>query len=161
MSEIDKDDAKVAALQAFEKWSNYLLVTTVAAAGWTASKNVAFNSGNIRSAAFWSFGIAIVFGIFALALVPLVAQTMSSERSIYHVRVQFRIFGRLYRAYLTQACRPQHAFFITGIMLYCLGTSEDLWIGAVVVALALAYGYLSKPKYAVLGRGSSIAQLDQ
>ncbi len=115
MSEVAKEDPKIAALQAFEKWSNYLLVTTVAAAGWIASKNLTFNSGNIRSAALWCFGISIVFGIFTLALVPLVAQTMNAEQSIYRVRVQFRIFKCPCHAFLTQACRPQHVCFIARI----------------------------------------------
>lgn len=135
---------RAVALAAFEKWSNYLLVTTVAAAGWVVSSNVVFTSGNLKSAALWCFGISIVFGIFTLALVPLVAQDTSSEPSIYRVEVEYHLFGKSFPAHLTQACRPQHVTFIGGVLLYCLGTAENLIIGAVILVFALVYGFLSK-----------------
>ena len=34
----DRLDQKLKALDAFKDWSNYLLVTTVAALGWTSTK---------------------------------------------------------------------------------------------------------------------------
>jgi hypothetical protein len=138
------EDVKRAALESFEKWSNYLLVATVAAAGWIASKNAAFTSGNLRSAALWCFGLSIIFGIFTLAMVPLIAQTMKEESSIYRVQVTYHVFGFECRSYLTQACRPQHLTFIVGILFYCIGTGENLWIGGVVVVATAVYAYYSK-----------------
>ncbi len=62
-----KDDPKTLALQTFERWSNYLLVTTVAATGWIASKNLEI-SPTMKNASLWCFGVSIVFGILTLAL---------------------------------------------------------------------------------------------
>ncbi|WP_204014816.1 hypothetical protein [Virgisporangium aurantiacum] len=140
------EDGRVAALESFKDWSNYLLVTTVAAAGWIASDNVTFWSTPLKSAALWSLGVSIVFGILALALVPLVAQQMQdSDQSIYHVRVCFKIFTRQCHAYLTQACRPQHVTFIVGIAFFCLGTVQWPWLGLLIGAIAAAFGWFSKP----------------
>jgi hypothetical protein len=62
------------ALAVFKDWSNYLLVTTVAAAGWVGSDNVTFQHESLKTATLWCMGVSIVFGIFTLALVPLLAQ---------------------------------------------------------------------------------------
>ncbi len=116
-------DPKTDALKSFERWSNYLLVTTVAAAGWVSSQSVSFEPEVLKSVTLGCFGVAIIFGIFTLALVPLIAQTMTkSDSSIHKVNVHFFLFGRDWYVYLTQACRPQHASFIVGIAFYCIGT---------------------------------------
>ncbi|MGY1607260.1 hypothetical protein [Geodermatophilus sp. SYSU D00700] len=142
-------DPKVLALGAFERWSNYLLVTTVAAAGWIASKNLEIRPG-WRDAALWCLGLSIVFGILTLALVPLIVQTMAARHtSIYRVPVKFHLFtGEMPRVFLTQACRPQHAFFIAGIACYCIGVSErgNWQTPAIITAAAVVYGLLSFPK---------------
>jgi hypothetical protein len=144
------DDPKVLALQTFERWSNYLLVTTVAAAGWIATKNLEIGSG-WRDAALWCFGVSIVFGILTLALVPLVAQAMTRDHdSIYRVPAQFKLLFRYTgTAFLTQACRPQHVSFIAGIAMYCIGTTTSMlqeWKVPVIIAVsAILFGVLSRP----------------
>jgi hypothetical protein len=125
------------ALEAFDRWSNYLLVTTVAAVGWISSDNVRFHSDTLRDLSLWSLGVSVVFGILALALVPLVAEQAESERSIFRVKARFSFAGIALHGYLTQACRPQHAFFILGIVFYCAGTTADLWLALAIGAAAL------------------------
>jgi hypothetical protein len=82
-------DAKIDALNLFEKYSNYLLVTTVAAAGWIASTGVAFTSVALKSAALWSLGVSIIFGIFTLALLPLIREQAGDGQSIFMVPAKF------------------------------------------------------------------------
>lgn len=89
----EQADAKTAALNLFERYSNYLLVTTVVAAGWIASNGVTFTSFVMKSAALWSLGVSIVFGIFTLALLPLIAEQARDEESIFMVPVKFTLFG--------------------------------------------------------------------
>ena len=138
-------DDKAVALQSFKDWSNYLLVTTVALAGWIASDKVRFHSDQWEALALWCLGVSIVFGILALALVPLIAQQMTEEHtSIYDVPVSFHLFLVPCRAYLPQACRPQHISFIVGVFVLCLGTTTSLWIGGVVALLAMSNGFLSR-----------------
>jgi hypothetical protein len=86
-------DRTRAALQSFKDWSNYLLVTTVAAAGWIASDNVEFSSNVLKAASLWSFGVSILFGILTLSLIPLTAQQIEdTDESIYRVPVKFSMF---------------------------------------------------------------------
>ena len=139
------------ALAHFKDWSNYLLITTVAALGWVAE----YNTGHrlLNDLAVWCFGASIVFGIFTLALVPLVSQKITDQtNSIYEVGAEFRVFTKECCAYLTQACRPQHLLFVMGVVLYCLSVtgSEQRYllakiIGASVIVI-LIIAILSKPK---------------
>jgi hypothetical protein len=114
-------DRRLEALESFGQWSNWLLVTTVAAVGWVAKAD----SRDSLTAAFavWSLGISTLFGICTLALVPLVAEQMdavSDRSSIFVVPVRFHAGGPALRTmYLTQACRPQHLSFILGVLLHC------------------------------------------
>ena len=145
---MDHIDQKLKALEWFKDWSNYLLVTTVAATGWVAyDKNISWSPW-LKAACIWSFGISIIFGILTLALIPLIAQRINeSHKSIYGVRADFSFFGWSPKAYLTQACRPQHVSFMAGIVFYCLGTAGANRVVAFIVVLAILYGFFSKPKF--------------
>lgn len=141
-------DRMLKALEWFKDWSNYLLVTTVAAAGWVASNDNIFSSSWLKAACIWSFGISIIFGILTLALIPLIAQRINeSHKSIYGVRADFSLFRRPCKAYLTQACRPQHISFMAGIVFYCLGTASENRVGVAVAILAILFWFFSKPKF--------------
>jgi hypothetical protein len=142
----EQADAKTAALNLFERYSNYLLVTTVVAAGWIASNGVTFTSFVMKSAALWSLGVSIVFGIFTLALLPLIAEQARDEESIFMVPVKFTLFGIRCTLYLPQTCRPQHALFILGIIFYCIGNARFSWIGIVFGSIAIVYGLFSMPR---------------
>jgi hypothetical protein len=139
----------MAALGAFERWSNYLLVTTVAATGWVAASSVSFAYPLLKSVTLWSLGISATFGIFTLALVPLIAEEMGDAATIYEVRARFFVLGTEWGLYLRQVCRPQHVTFILGILLYCAGTAQSSWVGIVVLVLAVVYGLLSAPRFKI------------
>ncbi|MEV5719353.1 hypothetical protein AB0L41_36170 [Amycolatopsis mediterranei] len=148
--EFASEDPKIAALEAFERWSNYLLVATVAAIGWVASKNVVFRYAVMQSLTLWLLGVSIIFGVLTLALVPLIAQAMrdkdsTSKPSVYSIQVSFKIFRISGHVYLTQACRPQHVAFMLGIICYCFGVVDIGWIGIVVAITFSFYGFFSKP----------------
>lgn len=113
-------EQKLKALECFKDWTNYLLVTTVAALGWTSAKEGAILSFPLlRSVCIWSFALSVVFGIFTLALIPHVGEDLGeSDKSIY------RVTWRGYRVPLRlgHLCMPQHLLFLTGILLYAWGT---------------------------------------
>jgi hypothetical protein len=142
---VEKNRFNPAALEAFSAWSNYLLVTTVAAVGWISSGHVKFRSDFFQSLSLWCLGVSVIFGIFTLALVPLISeQARKNDASIYSVKARFSIFGFQRGAYLTQACRPQHVLFIAGIIVYCWGVTGIPWLAFVVGVVACIYGFFSR-----------------
>lgn len=144
--EEEKNRSNQPALEAFSKWSNYLLVTTVAAVGWVSSGHVKFRNDYFQSLSLWCLGASVIFGIFTLALVPLISEQVKNDTSIYKVKAEFSIFGKKYGAYLTQACRPQHVLFIAGIIVYCWGVTGIAWLAVAVGVAALSYGLFSRPR---------------
>lgn len=144
MAEGDQLEGTKIALGVFKDWSNYLLVTTVAAAGWIGSAKPEIDEP-WRSIALWFFGISIVFGVLTLALVPLIAQQIGAKSSIYDVRVTFQVLGFTCHAYLTQACRPQHVAFMAGILSYSLAAAHLSSIAIAAAALAVVISIYSKP----------------
>src|SRR5262249_36117880 len=136
------ENSNQSALEAFSRWSNYLLVTTVAAVGWISSGVIKFHTDFSRSLSLWCLGASVVFGIFTLALVPLVSeQAQQTDTSIYSTEARFSIFGVRCRAYLTQACRPQHVLFIAGIVSYCWGVTDTPWLAGIVGVIAVIYSF--------------------
>jgi hypothetical protein len=143
------NDSHKVALDAFSKWSNYLLITTVAAIGWVSSGVIRFRSGFAESLTLWLLGASIVFAIFALALVPLIAEQITQDTtSIFRVKAHFSLFRIRCNAYLAQACRPQHVLFIAGIISYCWGVSGNTWLASMLGVAALGYGLLCRPRTA-------------
>jgi hypothetical protein len=112
---------------------------------------VTFSNDLIQSLALLCLGISIVFGIFTLALIPLLAEQIGTELSIYRVPVKFHAVNITMTMYLTQVCRPQHVTFIAGISLYCIGVSKQLSPVAWVLAAATLLCIFSRP-FARLGR---------
>lgn len=146
---MDISDQRLKALEWFKDWSNYLLVTSVAALGWIASENGGtWAQPALKSFAVWCLGLSIVFGIFTLALIPLVTQQLEEHRSIYSVPASFSVLGIQCHAYIPQACRPQHVLFICGVLGYCMGKGPGLSIGTAIFVMAAAaiIGLMSRPK---------------
>jgi hypothetical protein len=115
-------DPLTKALEFFKDWSNYLLVTTVAALGWVASGTTTFTSHSVKPWCVWLFALSVVFGIFTLALIPLVQEQRGREKthvSNYDVDAQF--WGGHLR--LIQVCFAQHVLFIFGILTYAYATT--------------------------------------
>jgi hypothetical protein len=109
------------ALDSFKDWSNYLLITTVAAIGWVASLNY-------KGFEIWFFALSAIFGIFTLGLIPLVATDVSdTDQSFYDVRARFKPFwmwGPEWRMRIKWMCWPQHILFIAGIIAFAVHSTS-------------------------------------
>jgi hypothetical protein len=113
------------ALEHFKDWSNYLLVTTVAALGWVATKESPhFLYSWMKIGCIWSLALSAIFGIFTLALIPLVAEQQGAVPSFYDVDAQFQIFGCSHKMRIKTVCFPQHVLFILGVVLFAVGMSR-------------------------------------
>jgi hypothetical protein len=115
-------------LEFFKDWSNYLLVTTVAALGWVTTSQHLTISRASRRFVIASLAVSVVFAIFTLALVPLVAEAIvKTTTSIYDVTATFRVFwlwGPEFRLPLKAVCWPQHISFILAIVVYAAATAK-------------------------------------
>jgi len=71
---MNSTEQKLKALDAFKDWSNYLLLATTAAVGWTASKDAAtFLTPGMKSWAVACLAGSIIFAIMTLALIPAIS----------------------------------------------------------------------------------------
>ena len=159
---MDALERSMTALGLFKDWSNYLLVTTVAAIGWVGTRTRKEPSALLQ-VSLWLLAISAVLGIFTLALLPLLAQEVKkrcdgSFTSIYRTQVTSSVFSIPVPLYLTQLCRPQHVTFILGLLAYAAAEAKMNWdlkavalvlSGAVVIAI---YGAFSHPDRAAKKR---------
>jgi hypothetical protein len=123
------------ALTAFKDWSNYLLITTVAALGWLGSENSPKGWASVISIGLLC--LSVIFGIFTLALIPIIREQIPEhvkehskdvkDVSFYDIKPKFRFFPFLKedprsREYLNAkaVCWPQHILFILGIIFYAV-----------------------------------------
>jgi hypothetical protein len=121
-------DATLKAIDCFKDWSNYLLVTTVAAIGWVATnqpQNQSCCSLWIRFSCLICFGASVWFGIITLAMIPRICeQTQSSNnRSIFDVPISYKwvwLYCDSWPFLLKHFCWWQHVLFCVGIGLYIL-----------------------------------------
>jgi hypothetical protein len=122
---MDRIEQSLKALEAFKDWTNYLLLTTVAAVGWTAGKDAAcFSSPRIKTATVLCFAVSVVYAILTLALIPHVAEDIQ-QRSDKTVPSIYRVYwkGWWVDMRLTRLCFPQHILFLIGVLLYATGTT--------------------------------------
>ncbi len=121
-------EQKLKAAGALKDWSNYMLVTTVAALGWVARDAVA---GTAASSVLlhWEVRLlaaSVAFGIFTLALIPIIMERIEQETpSIYEVKAPFKLFwmwGREYSIRVKWVCWPQHVLFLLAIILHAART---------------------------------------
>jgi hypothetical protein len=150
---LDAVEQKLKALDSFKDWSNYLLVTTVAALGWAAEKDAGtFCTPWMKQGAVVLFALSVVFAILTLALIPHVAEdiklTDEGCPSIYQVYWE----DWFVRLRLTRLCFPQHIFFLLGILLYASGavfrpTQSLYWFGGLAVGcLSVVFGLGKLPR---------------
>ena len=116
-------DTNLQALTHFKDWSNYLLVTTVASLGWASTRKAALPDWAFK----WSVKLlaaSVVFAIFTLAFVPLVAENIEQGQSIYRVKPEFSPVIMFSVKFMTikWVCWPQHVLFILGIIIYAAGS---------------------------------------
>ena len=109
---------KTAAIASFKDWTNYLLVTTVAALGWVSTQP----SDLLAKICSGCLALSIIAGIFTLAMVPLVTERLRDDpKSIYEVEGKFTLWpkgGCEYSMRLKPFCWPQHVVLLVGIVLY-------------------------------------------
>ena len=114
-------EQKTLALNHFKDWSNYLLVTTVASLGWVAQ---APDKSYLLKLTIILFGISVIFAIFTLALIPLVAEKIDEKPdSIYHINPKVKPFwfwGPSFPIVLQTVCWPPHITFILGIIFFVI-----------------------------------------
>jgi hypothetical protein len=112
------------ALEFFKDWSNYLLVTTVAALGWLATTTASITT---RRLCVWLFALSAVFAIFTLALIPIVGEELVKDKSFYDVWGNFHLFWFWIPVSLPlkAVCFPQHVLFILGIIAYACGVKSN------------------------------------
>ena len=104
----------------FKDWTNYLLVTTVAALGWV-STNKPIAPGIYLQLTIAFLCVSIIFAISTLALVPIVGERIEDNESIYQVEAPFRLFwtkGNIHHAKLKHFCWPQHISFLAAIITF-------------------------------------------
>jgi hypothetical protein len=121
-----RTEQHLAALGTFKDWSNYLLVTTVAALGWVALPNHVDLSIWMRDVVMACFGASICCGILTLALIPHVATGVREHnKSFYQVRVQIQSLWLVgeprWSVRLMLVCAPQHVLFLAGIVFFTVG----------------------------------------
>jgi hypothetical protein len=136
-------EQKLKALDGFKDWSNYLLVTTVAALGWTTAKDGAgFSSIWIKGVCIALFALSVLFAILTLALIPHIAEELSAQDcSIYRVRWR-GWFGSRFE--LADFCLPQHVLFLLGIIVYgggaAFSTECESWLAILVTVGVVSLG---------------------
>jgi len=117
-------DHLLRAVDCFKDSSNFLLMLSVVALGWVVEHPGGVHE-SYKDVIVLSMGFSVVFGLFTLGLIPVVAETLTgTTESIYDVRGQFRSFvfgGRNHSLPLKAVCWPQQVLFITGIVLYAIG----------------------------------------
>jgi hypothetical protein len=117
-------ERKTKALDYFKDWSNYLLITTVAALGWVTKQETIFYSLWLKYTCIALLAFSVIFAILTLALIPHVSEYIKEDsKSIYDVKVQYYLFGRKCLGRLKWACFPQHLSFLLGIIVYAFGTA--------------------------------------
>jgi len=120
-------DQRLKALEFFKDWTNYLLVTTVAALGWVSTSGALDLDQPWKAICVASFAISIVFAILTLAVIPIIAEQLADDgKSFYDVPARFRWFardGKEQEVHVKSLCWPQHAAFLVGVLLYAFGTA--------------------------------------
>ncbi len=114
----------IASLGFFKDWTNYLLVTTVAALGWVAKGDSIVKGTELQ----WTIGFlcaSVVFAIFTLALIPIVGERLEDKISIYSVEAPFNLLwllGPRLSFRLKYVCWFQHVLFLAAVVVYSYGS---------------------------------------
>ena len=120
------EDKRMKALEFFKDWSNYLLVTTVAALGWASTEKTAL-CGVCESITIWSLAVSVCCGFLTRSAIPLVAEGLNwTQSSFYLVKGRFKWFvfwGREVPIKIKWVCFPQHLAFLIGIIAYAIGVT--------------------------------------
>jgi hypothetical protein len=121
---------RMSAIELFKDWTNVLLTTTLAAIGWTTARERISLSPRLMRAATLCLCASVLFGILTLAIIPSVAEkvALSSKSHIYETTGQLYVFAGLSKPWkikLVNICWPQHALFMTGVILYAWSVARS------------------------------------
>jgi hypothetical protein len=126
--DLEKVKSVAEALTTFKDWSNYLLITTVAAVGWVGGKDSP--KGWLSVISIWLLCFSVISGIFTLALIPIIREQIPNHvkkrgacASFYDIKPPFRFLpfsrGEPHSPiYIKYVCWFQHVFFILGVISY-------------------------------------------
>lgn len=121
-------DQLIETLKSFKDWSNYMLVTTVAALGWVTTQKEGFSPGSAQFFCTWSLALSIVFGVFTLGLIPRIMENIKDDSdSIFAVTTQFNILWFFWMSppfKLKYVCWPQHVLFLVGVIIYASSNAK-------------------------------------
>ena len=118
MSEYSGDPA-TKALEFVNSTSTYVLLATIALTAWVAS-GVEFTRTELRAPSMACLTLSAVFGIAALALVPLIQEVRQPGESNFDVDARFRLLGRR-GLHLKAVLLPQYFLLLAGLVLYVIG----------------------------------------
>jgi hypothetical protein len=126
-------DSKLEAIKAFKDWSNYLLVTTIAALGWVVGSTAAppanvphptYLNGLLLEIEIFLLAFSAIAGVLTLALVPIVTEKINdTTESIYKITAPYQLiymWGKVFHAKLKYVCWPQHFLLILAILLHAI-----------------------------------------
>lgn len=112
-------DAHTKALEFCNYTSIYAVVVTIALVSWVAS-GVEFSSEGLRLSSMACLSLSVLFGLCALALIPLVQEARRPGQSNFDVQARFHLFGAR-SCGLKTLLLPQYAFLLAGLFLYMIG----------------------------------------
>jgi hypothetical protein len=113
------NDAQTKALEFANSACTYLLLATIALLAWVAS-GVDFSNDGLRVSVMACLTLSIVFGLGALALIPLVQEARRPGQSNFDVEALFWLFGQR-TSRLKTTLLPQYVFLLAGLILYVVG----------------------------------------
>jgi hypothetical protein len=100
----------MSSIELFKDWTTVLLTTTVAAIGWTTTKERIGLSPRLMRAATGCLCFSVLFAIVTLAIVPSIAETVAcSETGIYETTGRLYLFAGLFKPLkvkLVNVCWP-------------------------------------------------------
>jgi hypothetical protein len=112
-------DAAATALDYINRAASLTLLATLALLAWVAS-GVEFYSDGLRLVSMACLTASVVFGVGALALIPLVQEARKPGQSNFEVEVRYMLFGRR-GVRLRAVLLPQYGFLLAGVVLFAAG----------------------------------------
>jgi hypothetical protein len=112
-------DVQTKALEFINQGCIFTLIMTVALLAWVAS-GVDFSNEIPRVGAMLCLALSIVYGVAALALIPLVQEGRRPGQSNFEVDARYTLFGRR-SLRLKSVLMPQYLLLLLGMGFYIGG----------------------------------------
>jgi|GEM_PF-1782241 uncharacterized membrane protein len=115
-------DAHTKALEFVNQGCIFALVVTIALLAWVAS-GVDFSNQMLRLAAMVCLTLSVVYGVAALALIPLIQEARRPGQSNFDVDARYRLFGRR-SLRLKSVLMPQYLLLLIGVIVFAAGMAD-------------------------------------